>query len=548
MAVGKLGLLVKVQVLGLFGINRLVHGDAKGGRLRIAVMLLGALVLAGFFAFYTYGMACSLVQVGAVDAIPVLAVAMGGLVGIGVAFLKANGQLFGFADFDLVMSMPVPTWQVVVSRIASLYGMNLVFALLLMVPMLGVYLVYSSAGVLSWAVAVVLVLLAPALPMAVAVVVAYAIAALAARMRYAKVAMGVLTLLLVVAAVIGCAVWGGAAPAGTSGMQELGRLGDQLSELVGSVYPPALWAGRVLAAGDGVAGGLFVLVSVVPLVVVVALMARWFLAINAALATGGATRGRVGGRVLRARSPFAALVGKELRLLVNTPVYLTNTVVGPLLAVVASIGIVVAGPQVLTGAVNVDLPPEALGALEAHVMALLPWVLALCMAMCSTSASALSLEGAHRWIMQTIPVSSRTIVGAKAATNLVLCVPACVVAGGIAAVGLHAHALQAIVFVGVPLAGTLFASACGVFLDARAPRYDWTTPYEVVKRSVSVMITLFAGMLLMVAGGAATMLLPGATGLGWLTSEGISLGCALVIALLAAVLMRLASKVNLQDA
>lgn len=545
---GKLGLLLKVQAQGLFGINRLLHEDDRSGRLRLVVVAAAVVAVAAFMGFYGYKVAQSLVLVGAANAIPVLAVALGGLAGVGVAFLKANGQLFGFSDFDLVMSMPVPTWQIVVSRLASLYGMNLLFALVLMGPMLGVYGVAAGIGWASWCVVVVLVVLAPALPMAVAVVIAYAIAALATRMRYAKVAMGLLTLVLAVGIVVGIMAVSGRPTISQSTLpaEELGRLGDLLSSMVGSFYPPALWGGRGLVEGSLPLLGLFVLVSVVPMAAVVALMSHWFLAINAGLMLGE-TSGRVRARVLRPQSPFAAMVGKELRLIVNTPIYLTNTAVGPLLAIAAAVGLVVAGPQVLASGLQGDVPASVQATIERLATMLIPWLLGLCVAISSTSASSVSLEGSARWVMQTIPVSVATIVGAKAAANLVLSVPACLLAAVIVAVGLQQDLLQTAVLLAVPLSGALFASCCGVWLDVRKPRYDWTTPYEVVKRSVAVVITLFAGMLLMIGGGALSVWVADSGGFLGLSPEVVSLGWGIAVALLSVVLLRSASRVSLQD-
>ena len=379
--------------------------------------------------------------------------------------------------------------------------------------------------------------------MTVAVVVAYGIAALAARMRYAKVAMGALTLVLVVGIVVASLSLSGNSQVSGDDMQELGRLGQTLSEMVGSVYAPAVWAGDALVKGDAAALGLFVLVSVMPLVVVVAAMAHWFLGINAALAAGRGTCGRVSSRALKARGPFWAMVGKELRLLVNTPAYLTNTAVGPLFALLTAIAVVAVGPQTLASALDGDLPRAVLDAFEPLVIAAMPWVLALCMGMSSTAASSVSLEGAARWIMQTIPVPTATIVRAKAAANLVLCVPASLVAAGIVAVGLHADALQAVALAAAPVAVSLFAAACGVCLDVRSPRYDWTTPYEVVKRSTSVMITLFFGILLAMGGCAASACAPA---IGWLPAV-VSLACAGLIALVACGLLCVAGRVSVQD-
>ena len=70
---------------------------------------------------------------------------VGAIAGAVAAFLKTNGVLFGFKDYDLVMSLPVPTSSVVLSRIASLYAMSLLFGVLVMVPAFAVYA--SAAGV-----------------------------------------------------------------------------------------------------------------------------------------------------------------------------------------------------------------------------------------------------------------------------------------------------------------------------------------------------------------------------------------------------------------
>ena len=85
---GKLGCLLKVQLLGLFGINRILHGEDRRGRNRLVLFGLAAAVLAAVVALYAAGTAQSLVLVGAGRAIPVLAVA----VGYAVVFTEADAN------------------------------------------------------------------------------------------------------------------------------------------------------------------------------------------------------------------------------------------------------------------------------------------------------------------------------------------------------------------------------------------------------------------------------------------------------------------------
>ena len=57
---------------------------------------------------------------------------------------KAPGLLFAFKDYDLLMSLPVRTGSLVASRLLMLYGVNLAFTLLTMVPAWVVYAVFAA--------------------------------------------------------------------------------------------------------------------------------------------------------------------------------------------------------------------------------------------------------------------------------------------------------------------------------------------------------------------------------------------------------------------
>ena len=445
--------LLCVQARGAFGINRALHAHDTRQRLRLVLLGCCVALLAVLFGAYAGTYAAALAAVGARDAIPALAVALGSLAGVATTFLKANGQLFGFRDFDLVMSLPVPTWQVVLSRMGALYGMNLLFALVLAGPMLGVWAAGHGepAQMASTAATMVLVCLCmPLLPMAVTTILAYGLAALAARMRRAKVAAGLLGLLAVIALIAGSlALSGGIGPQdAATQMAMLADMGGTLERIVCGAYPPAAWPRRASpwAIRDGWAASPRSSAS------------RWrhpwqwsqswragscrstppWKAVRAAEASGGAARRadrrragvalrhaprmRSARRWRRSRSRSCALLAQHAHL---PPEHGHRPRAGPGgLGRAGSdrpagrscprweVSWARSATQTLTGA---DL--------EGLLLTLSPWVLALCLAIAPTSASATSLEGSARWIMQTAPLPARTIMGSKVAANLVLCVP-----------------------------------------------------------------------------------------------------------------------------
>lgn len=414
----------------------------------------------------------------------ILLFGVGSIAGAVAAFLKTNGVLFGFKDYDLVMSLPVPTSSVVLSRIASLYAMSLLFGVLVMVPAFAVYA--SAAGVSAVGVACMAlsIVLAPLLPLAAAVVLAVLIAAVSSRFKHANVAVIVLTLAATLAAVFGSFALSGQ----SDDLAALSALGAQLTGQLAAIFPPAAWATAGIVQGDLVQFAAFAAVNIAAAAAVFALVVRLFVPVNSLLMSSR-PRGTFSfdgdkGAGAKSSTPFRALMVKELRLLAATPIYFMNACIGYVLVLVAAVAVAVGSA---TGMLSLDLLPPAYAP---FVGALLPWALAFFCAISSTTAASVSLEGSARWLMLTAPVSPATVLGAKVAVNLAIAVQCLAVSAVLMAVSLPLDALSVAALFAVPLAASMLAACLGLALDARSPKYDWTSVYEPVKRGVPVFAVI----------------------------------------------------------
>lgn len=502
--------LLRVQLLGAFGIGRLLNEREPKARRKLVMAAVGVALLALLAAGYAWAVGSVLAAVGAAGALPALAVAVSGAGCVFSTFAKANGLLFGFKDFDLVVTMPVPLWAVVVSRVAPLYGMGLVLSLLVGGPLMAVYVATVGAGPANVVVAVLVLALAPAVPVAASVALSFLAAWAVSHLPNANRALGVAGVVVAVAIVVAVTAASGWTDTQALGdMQALAAVGSRAEAAVAACWPPAAWASSALQ-GDAASLAQYAALSVVVCAVLVAVLSRFLIPLNSLLAAGGsrrAARAKAG----TAHAPFAALVSKEIRLWVSTPVYLTNTAVGPVLALVAAIAAAVAGPQALASAVNV---PGADRDLLMQLMAAeFPWVLAFCMAMTSLTSASMSLEGGARWIAQTAPVPASVLVGSKIAANAIVVVPTSLVAGAIAACSLAGGPLDVALMVVAPLAGGSLASCLGALLDARRPHFDWASAYEPVKRSANVVVCIGVGLVAVAAGAAVTLVLGSMAGL-----------------------------------
>lgn len=497
----------------------------RGGRGRARLLGAAALVvlLAGMAVAYMWVLGGSMVAVGAAEAIPALAALAGSLAAVALVFVKAPGTVFGCRDYDLVAALPVPVRTVVLARTAPLYGFGAVLSALLSAPLYVAYFPAVSPTPGAVATAVVVSVLAPLAPAAVATLVSLALTSVAVRFRHAGAVQLVLSVLVVTGVVVGSFALGGAS-SGADDAAALAAMGDvagALSAAVASAYPPAAWAASAVGGASAAGFAAFAALSLALPALVTGTLAACYPHANAVATSGPRRRAHAVAASRSAASPLRALAVKELRRIGSMPFYAMNCCAGLILMVVAAGAVALFGADALlaSGIINgVQVDARAVAALRGQVDAALPWVFGFCGAMSLTAGPSVSLESRASWLMLTAPVGAGTVLGSKLLANLVL--------GGVAiavsAVALLAGGtgpllvLQCVVCAMGMLTG--FA-ALALAIDASRPNLSWTTPAEVVKRGLPMMVG--------VLGGALASL-----GLGFLSATAVgSLGPATSVAI-----------------
>lgn len=488
--------LLRLQVCALlYGL-----GVRRGaGRLRVVGACALVALVAAVAVGYLWALGCGMVAAGAAGAIPALAALAGSLAVVALVFVKAPDTVFGCRDYDLVAALPVPVRTVVLARTAPLYGFGAVLSALLSAPLYVAYFSAVSPTPGAVATAVVVSVLAPLAPAAVATLASLALTSVAVRFRHAGAAQLVLSALAVAAVVVGSLTLGGASSGAddTAALAAMGDVAGALSAAVASAYPPAAWATSAVGEGSAAGFAAFVALSLaLPALVTGALAARYPSA-NAVATSGPHRRAHAVAAPRSAVSPLRALAVKELRRIGSMPFYAMNSCAGLILMVVAAGAVALFGADALlaSGIINgVRLDARAVAALRVQIAAALPWVFGFCGAMSLTAAPSVSLESRASWLMLTAPVGAGTVLGSKLLVNLVLggvAVAASAVAllaGGIAPL----LVLQCVVTAGGMLTG--FA-ALALAIDASRPNLSWTTPAEVVKRGLPMMVGALGGAL-----------------------------------------------------
>lgn len=517
-------LLLKLQLTGLTGINRAKNsGDAKEKRKTAGAIVLLA-VVGVIVLFYAAVIAISFCKQGLGKNLPALIVALASVIVFAFTLFQGSSILFATKDHDTVMSLPIPRWEVVLSRLLCSYLANLAFALAVAVPVTVVFFVFEGFTFGAFGTILLAVIMTPLLPLAVSAALSTLIAAATARMRFKSLLQSILGLALFVGVFIASFSFSFNASAedGTADMSAL------FGMLVGKIYPPAMLVDMTLS---GAVWGIFAFagISLAAAALFVIIVACFYEKINTALLSRGASAGYKA-KDVKSSSAFGALAKKEFKRLFSHSGYLLNGVCGALLMIIFGIALLFLD---LTTVFN--LPADELAEVMHALAPMGAGLMMLFIGMSCPAASALSLEGNSRGLLFSLPVSARQILLAKAMPTFL-----CDCAAGLVFSIIFGIRLEADVFGWAALLLTAplysaFTALGGSFLNYKYPKYDWTNETQAVKNSIPMMIMVFGNMLL----GIAVLVLSVFIG-PWL-----ALGVDLIAAVLCIVIFNYLKKVKL---
>lgn len=488
--------LLKIQLSSLLGVNKRLHspgGKPAAVMLMVGIALLGLLLL-GVSGMYSFGLLYLFLPLGCPELALGLMMAAASVVTLFATLYKTHGVLFGYGDYDLVMSLPVPTRTVVASRVLLLYGMNLTFNLLLLLPAGVLYAVMVQPGALFYAGFLLSLCLVPLIPLVVSSLLGALITRVSAGFRHKQLVTVLLSLAAVVAVVCGSFLLPQSEAA-------LGDLARTLAETVNRVYP---LTSLYLAGVTG--GSVWALIGFMALSLGAFALFCWALAssykrVNSAL-TAHAARRAYRLDTLQSGSPFAALYRKELRRFFSSSLYVLNTGVGMVLCLVFSVALLAVGAPKMAALMEM---PELMDILSQFA----PLALCFFISMAYMTACSISLEGKSLWILQSAPVSAGTIFASKVAMQLTLVLPLSLVSGVLWALALGSDALGVLMLLVVPSLFAVVMALLGLVINLKLPNLGWKSEVVVIKQSGASMFSMLAGFGLMALLIALTLLLSG---------------------------------------
>lgn len=455
-------------------------GEKRGGKGMIVLMVFlyayVAVVLCGAMALMFHGLAQPYHMLG----LDWLYFAMSGLIGLGMCVLGSvfmtQSQLYDAKDNDFLLSMPIPPGKILLSRMLPLLILNLFYAAVVMGPAIVIYAVEVAVLPVGIALQVVSILAVVLLAQGIACLLGWLLHLLLTKINKSVASIFYLVVFLGIYFVV------------YSRSQEILAAIAASGAAIGNTLKTWVWP--LYAMGVGSTGSVGMTLAFALICIAIFAVTYWILSatfLRTASARKSAKRHKLSLAEIKAGSISGALVRKQWRHFLGSPVYLTNMGVGVILAAAMAVGGVIFRDAITEPLLSAF--PEIQEAYAPIICA----VVSFAASTICVSAPSISLEGKTIWILRAMPVSGRDVLRGKLKFHCLVATPVTAFAGLVLGIAYGCGA-SALLCAAVPGLLTVLIGLLGLICDLNWTRLDWISEAYPCKQSVPVMVVMFGGM------------------------------------------------------
>ena len=499
--------LIRLQLMEFFPVSAMKNTADAGAKKRARRRLMSTVVI--FFAcVYMSGVYSMGMLKGGLDGLtytlaPALMLMAGSVLGAITTLTKAGTVMFASASLDPLLSLPLSRRTVTLSRVFSLYFEEfLINAGMLLTAGVCCQIAIGDLPAAFWPVLILTVFLSPLIPMGVGGLAGLFVNMLTARMKNKSLFTTVFSMAFVVGVMFL------SFNAGTL-FTDMADIAGSLQTRVFSLYPPT----RLFVEGLMGNVGSFLLFAGVSL----ALLALFCLAVvkgfsffyGAINATAAAKAFRMGRQ--KQAGTLMTLCKKELRQKYNTPIWIMNTDMGTVMAIILTVVLIVAGKAPVMEVLEDVFHRGDQAAL------LFGLVIATVQCMSLSATASVSMEGKGLWLIKSLPIRANTWLRSKLLVSMLPPAVGGLLSGVALTVGWKLPAWNALLILGLCILVSWAFSVVELSLGLHFARFDWENPAEVVKQGGGVMLSMLVTVLF-IGGGVALVIFFGSLGAAILCS------------------------------
>lgn len=407
---------------------------------------------------------------------------------------KSQGILFEARDNELLFSLPITQSKIFFIRIFKLITFQFLYNSLFMLPAIIVYAIYEKTNVSFYLISTVMLVLLPIIPTILGCIFGDIIKGLSAKFK-ARNIMQVLFTSLILLGIFYVSF-------NMQGMvANIVQNANSIQEIITKIYYPAGLYINLIQNFNILDLVTLLAINIVPAFVFVYVASIFYFKINSKLGEKGNGNKKVGvakttEKTYRVRTQLSGLIHKEMKRFFSSPVFMVNAGFGMVLMIAVTFALSIN----FDGMINSMMQgmeteiPIPIGEIKNMMPKVFYGFVIFISCMTSITSSMISLEGKSFNITKSLPVETEKILLSKVLTSNILSIPIFLICDVIFFIAFKVAIIDIVFILLASIVMPTLTALIGILMNLKYPKMNATSDTEVVKQSMSSMLSVFMGM------------------------------------------------------
>lgn len=407
---------------------------------------------------------------------------------------KSQGILFEARDNELLFSLPITQSKIFFIRIFKLITFQFLYNSLFMLPAIIVYAMYEKTNVSFYLISTVMLVLLPIIPTILGCIFGYIIKGLSAKFK-ARNIMQVLFTSLILLGIFYVSF-------NMQGMvANIVQNANSIQEIITKIYYPAGLYINLIQNFNILDLIILLTINIIPAIVFVYVASIFYFKINSKLGEKGNGNKKVGvakttEKTYRVRTQLSGLIHKEMKRFFSSPVFMVNAGFGMVLMIAVTFALSIN----FDGMINSMMQgmeteiPIPIGEIKNMMPKVFYGFVVFISCMTSITSSMISLEGKSFNITKSLPVETEKILLSKVLTSNILSIPIFLICDVIFFIAFKVAIIDIVFILLASIVMPTLTALIGILMNLKYPKMNATSDTEVVKQSMSSMLSVFMGM------------------------------------------------------
>ena len=401
---------------------------------------------------------------------------------------KASNLLFNCKDDNSLLSLPIKKSTVLFIRILKFYVFELLYNSLFLLPSMILYAKYANPHIMYYIISFIGLLLFPIVPILLSCLIGTLISFISNRFKGKNIIQTIITTIFLLGVIY-------FSYNSENLMMHISSKASSINDFLTRLYFPVGLYIELITEFNLLILLKFIFIHLILFTIIIIFLSKFYFGINTNAKAVKVNKLNKTYKI-KAFNPVKSLIRKEFNRFINSTVFVTNAGFGLVLFILGCILIIVKYDKLANMLIEYN-PSINLNGITSYMPVVLFGLVCFSSFMTSITSSMISLEGKSFNILKSLPIKPYTIIKSKVLTAVIVMIPFFLIGDIIIFIKFHFDLLSIILILIASVLFPLISEKIGIIVNLKYPKMDAQNDTEVVKQSMSSMISVFIGIALL---------------------------------------------------